>query len=103
MKEIELQKEIVKSVNKMGGFCWRANTGTFKLQGKGGKDRWFKAGFKGCSDIVGIWEGKFLAIEVKVGKKYKPTKEQLDFLYEVNRREGIGILAYSLDDVLDVL
>jgi hypothetical protein len=57
---------------------------------------------KGVSDILGIWKGKFLAIEVKSPGK-KPTPEQKEFLGLVSDFGGIGILAYSLDDVIHTL
>lgn len=53
---------------------------------------------KGVSDILGIWRGKFLAIEVKVPGKY-PTPEQKRFLEQVNREGGIGFVARSITDV----
>jgi hypothetical protein len=99
-KEIELQKQIRDAINSMGGFCWRNNTGSFSLEDKRGKQRYFKAGIKGSSDIIGTWkDGRSLAIEVKVGKN-KPSDDQLRFLEEVTRRGGIGFVAYSLDEVI---
>lgn len=103
MKEIELQKQIRDAVNSMGGFCWRNNTGNFALQDSKGKSRWFKAGLKGSSDILGIWKtGQILAIEVKVGKN-KLSDDQVRFLEEVTRRGGIGFVAYDLDTVINNL
>ena len=57
---------------------------------------------KGVSDILGIWQGRFLAIECKIKGKY-PTKEQKEFLKDVVDQGGIGILAYKLEDVQNVL
>lgn len=57
---------------------------------------------KGVADILGIWKGWFLAIEVKTPKGY-PTLEQKRFLERVNAEGGIGILARSIDDVRLVL
>lgn len=54
---------------------------------------------KGVSDVLGIWKGKFLAIEVKVPGKY-PTHEQRAFLDKVNKEGGIGFVARSLEDVI---
>lgn len=53
---------------------------------------------KGVSDILGIWEGKFLAIEVKAGRN-RPTEDQVAFIDTVNDRGGIGIIAWCLEDV----
>ncbi len=43
--------------------------------------------------------GHAVDIEVKI-KPNKPTIEQLEWLKETNAAGGIGILAYSLDDVI---
>lgn len=57
-------------------------------------------GEKGISDIIGcLADGRFLAIEVK-RKGNKPSQEQSDFIDKVNKYGGIGLIAYSLDDVI---
>jgi hypothetical protein len=61
------------------------------------------AGDRGMSDMmVCLPDGKFAAIEVKK-KGNKPTPEQLDFLEAMRRNNGIGIVAYSIDDVMTVI
>ena len=52
----------------------------------------------GVSDILGIWRGKFLAIEVKTEKNY-PSKEQKLFIADVIKHGGIAFIARSIDDV----
>jgi hypothetical protein len=54
---------------------------------------------KGVADILGIYKGRFLAIEVKVKGKY-PTREQKAFLERVNAEGGIGFVARSIEDVV---
>jgi len=56
----------------------------------------------GKSDILGIWKGRPLAIEVKWGKNVA-SEDQKKFLKEFEENGGIAILAYSLDDVLTKL
>ena len=57
-------------------------------------------GEKGISDVIGCSpQGTFIAVEVKKPGG-KPSPDQLRFLEEVKVRGGIGILAYSLDDVI---
>jgi hypothetical protein len=46
--------------------------------------------------------GRFIAIEVKHGKN-KPTPAQEEFLREVKSRGGVALVAYSLNDVTDML
>lgn len=54
---------------------------------------------KGISDILGIYHGRPLAIEIK-----RPggivTPAQMKFLQEVNKEGGIAFVAYSVDDVI---
>lgn len=102
MKETDLQKQIVQWINLSGGYAWRMNVGSFPLMGKNGKQRWFRAGVKGMADILGVWEGRMLACEVKVGRN-KPTPQQKDFLEEIHNRGGIAFVAYSLDDTINEL
>lgn len=58
--------------------------------------------FPGVSDIVGIYKGRFLAIEVKAPKG-KPSPAQVAFLDRIRQEGGIAILAYSIDDVIEGL
>lgn len=53
----------------------------------------------GISDILGVWEGKMLAIEVKVPGK-KPSPEQVQFIDDVNAAGGIAFVATSIEDVV---
>jgi hypothetical protein len=56
----------------------------------------------GISDIIGIYNGKFFAIEVK-RPGCKLTQAQSKFLEEVCREGGIGFVARSTDDVIEGL
>lgn len=58
----------------------------------------------GTSDILGAWQGRMLAIEVKreksvYGPKTYPSKEQKEFLTNVQRAGGIAFVARSLEEV----
>ena len=57
---------------------------------------------KGISDILGIWEGKFLAIEVKT-KIGRVSTHQVKFIDSVNDAGGLAFVARSVDDVIDKL
>lgn len=90
------QNAALQYLNLRGHFCWRNNTGGFKNPA----GHFFRFGKKGSSDILGCSkDGKSIAIEFKAKGK-KPTMEQINFLSNVNKRGGYGILAYSLDDVI---
>jgi len=67
---------------------------------------------KGISDILGVYQGRMLAIEVKNGrwrppgacsKAYKHFKAQVDFIFQVNQNGGIGFFAQSADEVVEKL
>lgn len=57
---------------------------------------------KGVSDLLFWGHEIFGAIECKV-KPNKPSIEQLQFLEDMRNKGGVGIVAYSLDDVLKVI
>lgn len=90
-------------------FAWRQNQGAMRMPneptpyGARRRDRFVKfAGVDGISDIIGIYKGRFLAIEVKrIGNK--PTDDQRAFLERVDKEGGIAIVAYSVDDVVSAL
>lgn len=98
MKEADLQKLILEWLAYQQGQYWRMNTGAIVSEYKG-KKRFFRFGTKGMSDIIGIHPNfGFVAIEIK-GEVGKPTEHQKQFLDTINYWGGLGILAYSLEDV----
>ncbi len=57
---------------------------------------------KGISDILGCYQGRFLAIEVKKpGGRVSPDQET--FIARVNEEGGIAFVAWSVDDVVKQL
>lgn len=67
-------------------------------------------GKKGVPDIIGYgkFSGAFIAAEVKAGKD-KLSKDQIDFLLELNKHGGIALVVYekngqcAFTDILDYL
>lgn len=57
---------------------------------------------KGISDIIGMINGRFFAIEIKTRKGAFQAGQE-EFLRSVNRAGGIGIVARSVDDVIEAL
>jgi Holliday junction resolvase len=56
----------------------------------------------GVPDIIGIYRGKFLAIEVKTERgKLSPHQER--FIQNINDAGGIAFVARSVDDVIEKL
>jgi len=56
----------------------------------------------GCPDILGIYKGKFLGIEVKT-KSGKLSERQALFIESINMEGGIAFVARSVDDVMERL
>lgn len=56
---------------------------------------------RGVSDIIGIYRGKMLCIEVK-SKKGKLAPHQEMFLQEMKRHGAIAFVARSVNDVAEV-
>lgn len=100
--EGEIQNAIMEYLwyNKI--LAWRNNntptfnikTNTYRSMGK-----WAK---KGVSDIIAIKNGTVYFIEVKAKGKY-PSKEQKQFIIDVNEAGGIAFVARSIDDVSKIL
>ena len=90
--KLQTEKEITASIRMVlrtfGIFHWKV------WQGLGSE--------KGVSDIIGIYKGKFLAIEVKT-EKGRLSKHQEEFLDHVVWNGGIAIVARSVDDVFEGL
>ena len=97
-KESDIQKAILQYLELKKIFAWSNKTqGTFDSKGN-----FFRKSnmLKGVSDILGILpNGKFLAIEVKKKGNY-PSLEQKEFLAKIIDNNGIGFIAYNIDDVV---
>lgn len=58
---------------------------------------------EGIPDIVCCYHGRFIAFEVKRDSKVKPSKEQIDFMTDVNALGGKVFVVWSLSQVVDLL
>lgn len=59
-------------------------------------------GEKGIPDIIGIYQGKPLFLEIKTATG-KVSPDQEIFLKNVNAAGGIGAVVRSIDDVVELL
>jgi len=90
LSETEIQHSILKFLELIKVTAYRNNTGS-----RGG----VRYGLcKGSADIIGIFHGRFLAIEVKKPKEH-PTPEQREFLNLVNEKGGVAFYACSVKEV----
>ncbi len=84
-------------------FCTKIdNTGIYDAKKGVYRQRMNNFKLKGVSDIIGIFDGKFLAIEVKT-EKGKLSEHQVEFLDRVRENGGIAIVARSVEDVEQAL
>ena len=88
MKEGTLVSKIKKYLIKNGAYCENIWGGGFQAAG--------------IPDIIACYKGVFLGIEVKLDYN-KPSEIQKAKLKLINNAGGIGIVAYSIDDVAEVL
>lgn len=113
MREKQIETDILTWLNYQPGcFAFKVNTVGVWDSAKG-RYRTNNNPFvmKGCSDIIGIWKNKFLAIEVKTPQQLKqlekkPTETwlyQKAFLGKVANNGGIALIAMSLDGVMEGL
>jgi len=103
MTEQQLVTLIINYLNAKGHFVWRHNSGvthaSYTTKAGVRKDRMWRSGLKGSSDIIGIAkDGRFIAIECKVGAN-KPTPLQEEFIASVLAHKGYACVAYDLSDV----
>ena len=75
------------------------------LAGRTADGRYITSGVpKGFSDLFGFRksDGRALFIEVKT-EKGRPTKEQLNFLYNMNKNGAIAGLCRSAEDAINLI
>ena len=86
IKEADITRQIRQYLDMQGIFHWKQWQGPMSQP-------------KGVSDIIGIYNGRFLAIEIKKpGGKLTPM--QAAFIMKVIAAGGIGLMATSVDDVI---
>lgn len=105
IRETDVLREICQSLTKMNVFFWRSNN--IPVFGRSMP----KYSMKGMSDICGVWDGTFFAIEVKrpaLNKREpngrmvrggKLSMSQAEFGHKVLMNGGEYVTAYSLMDV----
>ena len=84
-------------------FAWKNNsTGIYDTKKKVFRQSKNKYAINGVSDILGVYKGRMLAIEVKAAKG-KVSKAQEDFINRVTNQGGIAFVARDIRDVVSTL
>lgn len=90
MRESSLTRSILKALQRRGGF-W------FKVHGHPGQ-------LRGLPDIIGVYRGRFIGLEVKVPhRKDRVTELQKRVLEEISQAGGMGQVVTSKEEALQVL
>ncbi|MBP9819375.1 VRR-NUC domain-containing protein [Candidatus Woesebacteria bacterium] len=98
--EHEIQKAILERLQLLsGGYFWRENSGAFQIAGKNGKTRFLRAGLPGIPDIMGVYQGHAVGIEVKRPKK-KQSLDQKLFEAQFSQCGGIYLVCTDSADVV---
>lgn len=97
-KEQQIQSEILRLLRLKKCVAVKVPAGGIRSQ----QGSFIRLAEKGVSDILACCRGTFCAIEVKRPGNV-PTSHQEDFLDDVRRAGGIGIVAYGLDEVIEML
>lgn len=100
MKESDILQMVRLEASKLGAIVWRNNQGAYK-DPKGYYVRYGVCN-PGGSDLIGIFRGKFLAIETKMPGK-KPTAEQQLFIDIIKKSGGIAGVVTCIDDLVELL
>jgi hypothetical protein len=102
MREADIQKQASDYLKLKGWIIFKhRNVGIYKHA----TNRYIPLPFgeKGISDLIGCSpKGRFGAFEIKKPGG-RPSPEQIDFLRRINEKGGIGVLAYSLDDIINAV
>ena len=94
-----IENAILRFLKSIGVFCWKnQSVGIFDPVKKIYRKSNNTAHIKGVSDILGVVEGRFLAIEVKSAKGVV-SPEQRVFLARINQEGGIAFVARNVDQV----
>lgn len=97
--ESEIKHEIIWFLQLHRVFCW-VNVSTGIYDQRAGKFRKLNGyGMRtGVPDILGIFRGRPLAIEVKRPGQ-KPTQNQAVFIKEFSEAGGLAFVATCIDDI----
>jgi hypothetical protein len=100
VREADVLKSALRTFRTLGFPAFRMNTGALKID-----DRFFRAGFKGASDIFAIVprSGRWCVAEVKRPKGGRLTDDQRAFLATVRDAGGVALVVSDVAVLANVL
>lgn len=97
--EKNIENDILIFLSKIGIMAWKNQSiGVWDAKKKVFRKSNNKFHIKGTADILGIFQGRFLAIEVKT-KKGVLSPDQKLFLNRINEEGGIAFVGTSVEQV----
>lgn len=97
--EKAIQNEILNFLSAVGVYCWQVYNGAvYDTKRKVYRKPRSRHYIHGVADILGIINGRLLAIEVKT-KTGRLSDEQRVFLRHINEQGGVGIVGRSAKEV----
>lgn len=100
--EHDIQKLILERLGFLkNGFFWRENSGLMKIESEG-NSRFFRAGIPGIPDVMGVYRGKPVGIEVKRPGK-KQSVDQKAFEQRYKQCGGIYIVCMDATQIVSQL
>jgi len=100
LTETDIQNECRIAASEMGAVVFRNNIGA--AENPNGQKVYYGVGRPGGSDLLGIYHGTFLAMEVKKPGK-KPSKNQATFMKNIKLHGGIAGVVRCKEDVYNLL
>lgn len=95
MKEADVQDRIRLALGSVPDLVlWRNNCGVAERAGRVIR---FGVGGKGGADLIGIYRGKFLAVEIKSNTGRQSPDQKL-FEQLVLRKQGVYVVLRSVED-----
>lgn len=99
MRESDILQQVRLRASQLGAILWRNNTGM--LRNDQGRPVFYGL-CKGSSDLIGIFKGRFTALEIKQPGKH-PTPEQKAFIDAVNKAGGIAAVITDPSQLENIL
>lgn len=102
LKEADIEHLILNYLNSLKDcIAWKSpTTGYFDVKKGVFRKQVSRYAINGVSDILGIYKGRMLAIEVKRPQNKERPEHQVHFVNMINRHGGIAFFATSVDDVI---
>ena len=92
----ELTNKVIDYIYRQGGYAWR-NSSMGVYDQRAGAYR--TAAKKGVSDVLACFQGRLIAIEIKIGKD-RLSPEQIGFTRNIIHAGGVAFIATSFEDFL---